>query len=69
MRCERCTGCMMRDRHDHIGIDAQLPMWRCVNCGNRIDPEILKNRSAQSTPLPETRLTYQNQAVATAVTV
>ncbi len=47
MQCERCAGYLMRDRQDHVGIDSQLPIWQCVNCGNRIDGGILKNRVGQ----------------------
>ena len=54
MRCERCSGLMVRDlffdmlddsgNHSFVG-------WRCVSCGDVLDPVILKNRHARRSPL------------------
>lgn len=44
MTCRRCCGMMVADRFlDAPGRTAQL-MWRCVSCGDMIDPVILINR-------------------------
>ncbi len=44
MPCERCGGMMVRDRFlDEIGRAGQL-IWRCITCGDIIDPIILINR-------------------------
>ena len=39
-RCHRCGGLMLEDRGCQIG----LIEWRCVSCGERIDPVILAHR-------------------------
>ena len=39
-RCHRCAGLMVPERVFEIGsVD-----WRCVSCGERIDPVILAHR-------------------------
>lgn len=39
-RCHRCGGLMVPERVFEIGsVD-----WRCVSCGERIDPVILEHR-------------------------
>jgi tRNA(Ile2) C34 agmatinyltransferase TiaS len=39
-RCHRCGGLMVQERVFEIGsVD-----WRCVSCGERIDPVILAHR-------------------------
>lgn len=39
-RCHRCGGLMVSERVFEIGsID-----WRCVSCGERIDPVVLAHR-------------------------
>lgn len=50
MQCARCEGFMVAD---HL-IDMQessIPMWRkgwrCVSCGNIVDPLILRHRMIQ----------------------
>lgn len=47
MRCARCQGLMVQDRFydllDDCGL-VSLTAWRCVCCGNVVDPTILKNR-------------------------
>ena len=49
MICERCSGLMTMDRY----INAESPelswmeLWRCLTCGNVIDPQIRINRLLQ----------------------
>lgn len=47
MRCARCQGLMVQDRFydllDDCGL-VSLTAWRCVCCGNVVDPIILRNR-------------------------
>jgi len=45
MTCPRCAGSMMPlDLHDHEGTYLTLPGWRCIACGEVLDPTILANR-------------------------
>jgi len=48
MRCHRCQGRMIQDNfidvHDDTGI-LDFQGWRCLNCGNIVDPVIGKHRS------------------------
>lgn len=46
-RCQRCNGLMMRD-------GSSLVAYRCVQCGDVVDPAILKNRTAIM-PIRQTR--------------
>ncbi|MEO5954399.1 MAG: hypothetical protein ABIR36_01705 [Nitrospiraceae bacterium] len=53
--CLRCGGLLVPSytaslERDFIG--APETMWRCVNCGDCVDPEILANRG---TPVPPVR--------------
>ena len=47
MKCERCHGFMMResflDLRDDTG-QMTFNGWRCVNCGEVIDPVVLTHR-------------------------
>ena len=44
-RCHRCGGLMVPERVFEIGaVD-----WRCVSCGERIDPVILAHRQKNGT--------------------
>lgn len=50
MRCTRCNGCMVVD--DFIDMQESFhPMWlrgwRCLACGNVVDPLILRHRMIQ----------------------
>ncbi len=50
MRCTKCDGLMVVD--DLIDIrESSIPMWmrgwRCVACGNIVDPLILRHRMIQ----------------------
>ena len=42
-RCHRCGGLMTQEKVFEIGSFD----WRCVSCGERIDPVILAHRQAQ----------------------
>lgn len=54
MNCPRCTGLMIRDDYldmqDETG-QSWFVAWRCLNCGDVLDPVILKNRSAPLHPM------------------
>jgi tRNA(Ile2) C34 agmatinyltransferase TiaS len=39
-QCHRCGGLMLEERVSEIGSNN----WRCVSCGERIDPVILAHR-------------------------
>jgi uncharacterized Zn finger protein len=46
MNCLRCAGLMVRDDlQDETGLE-RFAAWRCVICGEVLDPVILENRSA-----------------------
>ena len=49
MRCKRCHGLMVVDFYvdmqDSYG-DLWLRAWRCVNCGEVVEPGILQHRFA-----------------------
>lgn len=36
--CSRCSGLMVVEQR------LEFPVWRCVQCGERVDPVILQNR-------------------------
>ena len=47
MHCTRCRGLMVRDHfYDLLDDGGQFSFrgWRCICCGNVLDPLILKNR-------------------------
>ncbi len=47
MRCLRCRGLMVKDQfYDLLDDSGHLSFkgWRCVCCGDVLDPLILKNR-------------------------
>ena len=47
MKCYRCGGMMV---HERVYSKAEmLSIWRCVLCGEYIDPVILENRQYQKT--------------------
>jgi tRNA(Ile2) C34 agmatinyltransferase TiaS len=43
-RCHRCGGLMVPERLFESGSTVGSIDWRCVSCGNRIDPVILAHR-------------------------
>lgn len=60
MECTRCGGLMIDDNLIDIQ-ESSVPMWmkgwRCVSCGNIVDPLILRHRIIQqagATRLPGT---------------
>ena len=47
--CERCGGLMVRSHFDSLEADrtgTPPVIWRCANCGNLLDAQILTNRKA-----------------------
>jgi hypothetical protein len=50
MHCTRCDGLMVTDSLIDL-LESSIPMWmkgwRCVSCGNIVDPLILKHRMIQ----------------------
>jgi hypothetical protein len=54
MNCERCQGLFLADRYNVLaGVDLHdHVMWRCVNCGNILDPQIVVHRALQQHHAP-----------------
>lgn len=54
MNCPRCNGCMMQDDfldiQDETG-QCRFVAWRCLICGEVLDPVILKHRSSPPEPM------------------
>lgn len=47
MGCPRCKGCMIRDSFIDLRDDTgrvRFEGWRCLNCGEVIDPLVLTHR-------------------------
>ena len=55
MKCTRCHGLMVEDHlldvKESLG-PMWITTWRCVACGNIVDPLILKHRAAQASQAP-----------------
>ena len=50
MKCSRCHGFMVRDHIlDVLDTEIHSEVWRCICCGNIMDPIILANRSRKET--------------------
>jgi hypothetical protein len=50
MTCTRCQGCMAKDHFlDLMESSESMRMagWRCLNCGNVLDPVMERNRLGQ----------------------
>ena len=49
MHCTRCHGTMVMDYFLDMEDSGEvwMPGWRCITCGEVIDPLILKHRQAQ----------------------
>jgi hypothetical protein len=50
MTCTRCQGCMAKDHFLDLMESAErmwLAGWRCLNCGNVLDPMLERNRRGQ----------------------
>jgi hypothetical protein len=47
MKCERCEGLLLLDRYNILAnVDLrEHMMWRCVNCGNIVDAQIMIHRA------------------------
>ena len=50
MECHRCGGMMIYEKY--YGICEHFFGWRCIACGEIIDPVILENRMDQSQQYP-----------------
>ncbi len=73
MKCLRCGGIMV---HEKVYSKAEmLRIWRCVLCGEYVDPVILENRQYQKTirensrrkkkePEPQAALSLPNSTAA-----
>jgi hypothetical protein len=56
MTCQRCQGLMVADHcidMEEGGRYLWLSAWRCMNCGDIVDPEIIRHRQLQLTGLVE----------------
>jgi hypothetical protein len=43
MTCRRCDGLMVQERYDDLELgstDYEVSAWRCLNCGDVVDPVI-----------------------------
>lgn len=50
MKCTRCQGLMVLDKiYDPDGQFLHIDVWRCLNCGETLDPTILKARKDKKT--------------------
>jgi hypothetical protein len=45
MKCHRCGGAMVFERF--YGASDQFSGWRCILCGEIVDPVIFENRLSQ----------------------
>jgi hypothetical protein len=63
MNCQRCHGLMyateLKDWHGGVGQD-HCPAFRCIACGEIVDPLILLNRSARHEPRGRSRDRHDN---------
>jgi hypothetical protein len=54
MDCPRCHGLMISQFYEDLEDDTgriHLSAWRCVNCGEVVDPVILKHRLSLPKPM------------------
>ncbi len=54
MKCPRCTGLMMQDDYLDLQDEAGqcwFSAWRCLICGEVLDPLILKHRNSPPAPM------------------
>lgn len=54
MKCPRCTGLMIRDEFLDLQDEAgrcRFMAWRCMICGEVIDPVILQHRTTRPAPM------------------
>ncbi len=50
MRCQKCNGWMCTEGLSDF--HSEFDLWRCVNCGARMDRTILENRKSLPRPSP-----------------
>lgn len=54
MECPRCHGIMVQDVFEDLQDDTgslSFQGWRCIICGEILDPVIANNRASRPTPL------------------
>ncbi|MGB0909936.1 MAG: hypothetical protein ACPGYT_06195 [Nitrospirales bacterium] len=54
MECPRCNGVMVSDRFEDVADEAgamKFSGWRCITCGEILDPVISANRQSHHEPL------------------
>ncbi len=51
MNCPRCEGLMVNDQlYNPAEAQYVIAIWRCLNCGETIDPISIRNRYFQEHP-------------------
>jgi hypothetical protein len=57
MQCERCEGQMLMDHYMDMEESGALWLtaWRCLNCGNVVDEQILEHRLMRHTSVRRAR--------------
>jgi len=61
MQCNKCNGLMVADSlidTKETGIPIRTKGWRCVSCGNIVDPVIQQHRMIQQTSLSASRFRH-----------
>lgn len=48
MKCPRCNGAMVYERFQDM-LDL-FYAWRCLNCGEIVDPVVVRNRAPEKKP-------------------
>ena len=66
MTCTRCQGCMTKDHFIDLMESSEsmwMAGWRCLNCGNVLDPVTERNRRGQemSSVVSTARVPGQNR--------
>ena len=51
MRCPRCKGFMVTTQLNELWSSGQVDGWRCLLCGENIDPVIEGNRTGHAPPV------------------
>ena len=51
MRCPRCKGFMVTTQLKELWSSSQIDGWRCLLCGEHIDPVIEGNRTGHASPV------------------
>jgi hypothetical protein len=47
-KCPRCNGAMVYERFQYML--ELFYAWRCLNCGEIVDPVVVRNRGAEKKP-------------------